>query len=87
MEPQMAALRAAGCVEIYEETDTSDDPLSLPGLSGLLKTLRPGDVLVVQSQEVLASGQSSFSFFEGLLGGWSIALEVLSNTPVRERLN
>jgi DNA invertase Pin-like site-specific DNA recombinase len=50
---QRAALRAAGCAEVVEETGSGADR-ARPELVGLLRRLRPGDTLVVVRIDRLA---------------------------------
>ena len=53
LEPQIAALRAAGCSEIIEEKASGTDR-SRPELAQLLSRLRRGDMLVVVRIDRLA---------------------------------
>lgn len=47
LELQFAALRAAGCEEIYEDLGVSGSADERDGLTKAMEALRPGDVLVV----------------------------------------
>lgn len=47
LTPQLDALRAAGCSEIYEDHGVSGMSISRAGLNGLIGCLRAGDTLVV----------------------------------------
>ena len=45
--PQLAALKRARCARIFEDRGLSASSLKRPALSRCLKTLRPGDTLIV----------------------------------------
>ena len=57
LEPQLAALRAAGCSEVIEEKASGTDR-ARPELAGLLGRLRRGDTLVVVRIDRLARSLS-----------------------------
>jgi hypothetical protein len=56
-DPQVDALKAAGCVEIFRE-DMSGAKASRPELAKVLARMRPGDVLVVARLDRLARSLS-----------------------------
>lgn len=47
LDLQKNALRAAGCARIYEDHGVSGEKAKRGGLSAVLRSLKPGDVLVV----------------------------------------
>src|SRR5690606_28336610 len=47
LDLQRQALKAAGCDRVFEDHGVSGAKFSRPGLQSALKSLKPGDVLVV----------------------------------------
>lgn len=47
LDLQLAALKRAGCERIFEDRGVSGANMSRPGLEKMLRTMRPGQTLVV----------------------------------------
>ncbi|GAD51068.1 hypothetical protein NT2_16_00040 [Caenibius tardaugens NBRC 16725] len=75
--PQVEALKAAGCSEVYHDDGASGESLDRPGLKLVLNYLNSGDTLKIANLDAIARSVATFAEFRKNLGDRKIRIELL----------
>lgn len=78
MERQIAALRQAGCTEIYTDRAVSGNAMDRSGLSQARAALQAGDTLLVESIDRLSRNVGAYSQFAADLTRDGITLQCIN---------
>jgi len=76
--PQIEALKAAGCSQIYHDKGVSGALLDRSGLKLVLDALESGDTLRIENLDAIADTVAAFAEFRKRLGERKIRIELLA---------